>query len=335
MVLPSGLRWRLMQAFRPDILHVHLPFAVGLEGLLAASRLGIPLIGTNHTPLTEFLRYSPVRGAWARRAASRYAAWFYGRCAFVSSPCHAIFREMEAWGFHAPHRVIPNPIRLNVFRPLPDRSRLKHAFGLSDFTILYAGRLAPEKHLDLLVRAVASLAALAPRITLALLGSGSAEGELRSLCRSLGVADRVHFFGYLPDLASMAEVYNASDVFVIPSTAETQSIAAMQAMACGLPVVGVRSWGLAEYITEATGLLVEPGDQDALTKALAHLVHHPDARFRLGNEGRAFVTRFSPVAIASEWEAIYRRVIEAYHRGEPVPPGTCNEAAASGMRRAR
>ncbi len=328
LVLPSGLRWRLIRAFRPDLLHVHLPFPVGLEGLIAARRLQTPLVGTNHTPLTEFLRYSPIRGAWAEGVAARYAAWFYGRCSFVSSPCQAIFEEMEAWGFRAPHRLIPNPIRLSVFHPLPDRSQLKRAFGLSDFTILYAGRLAPEKHLDLLVRAVASLVAEAPGITLALLGSGSAEGDLRSLCRSLKIADRVRFLGYLPDSGRVAEVYNASDVFAIPSTAETQSLAAMQAMACGLPVVGVRSWGLREYITEANGLLVEPGDAQALVEALAYLLRSPEARLRLGSGGRECVQRFSPLAIAAEWEAVYRQVMDAHRSGRALQPGSLHRTAA-------
>jgi 1,2-diacylglycerol 3-alpha-glucosyltransferase len=314
LVLPSGLLWRRIRRFQPDIVHVHLPFPVGLEGLIAARTLKIPLVGTNHTPVTEFLHYSPIRGAWVGRVAARYAAWFYSRCAFVSSPCEAIFQEMGARGFRAPHRVIPNPIRLDVFHPLSDKPLLKRRFGLSEFTILYAGRLAPEKHLDLLVRAVASLASEAPGITLALLGSGAADSDLRSLCRSLGVADRVQFLGYIPDLAAVAEVYNASDVFVIPSTAETQSLAAMQAMACGLPVVGVRAWGLTEYITEANGLLVEPGDGKALTEALVYLLHSPDARLRLGNGGRGSVQRFSPFAIAAEWEDVYQGVIEAHHR---------------------
>ncbi|HSB80937.1 MAG TPA: glycosyltransferase [Candidatus Methylomirabilis sp.] len=329
VVLPSGLRWRRIREFQPDILHVHLPFPVGLEGVIAAGRLKTPLVGTSHTPLTEFLRYSPIGGAWGGRMAARYTAWFYNHCAFVSSPCEAIFQEMEACGFRAPHRVIPNPIRLDVFHPLPDRPRLKRAFGFSESTILYAGRLAPEKHLDLIVRAVASLASQAPGILLALLGSGSAEGDLRSLCRSLGVAERVRFLGYVPDLATVAEVYNASDVFAIPSTAETQSLAAMQAMACGLPVVGARSWGLREYITEANGLLVDPGDEHGLREALASLLRRPDARLRLGNGGRESVARFSAFAIAAEWEEVYRGVIQTHGGGMLFRRDGCDTAGAS------
>jgi 1,2-diacylglycerol 3-alpha-glucosyltransferase len=310
IVLPTGLEWCRLRRFRPDVVHVHLPFGGGLEGLTAARMLGTPLVGTNHTPMTEFLRYGPVQTRWMGRLAARYTAWFYNRCDFVSSPARSIFYEMEAFGFHVPHRVMSNPIRLEVFFPRSDKALLKQKYGLSHLTILYAGRLAAEKRLDLVVRAVAALAVEFPQVCLVLLGRGAEEDRLKSLSTSLGVATRVKFLGFIPDIRRVAEVYNASDLFAIPSTAETQSIAAMQGMACGLPVVGVRSWGLKEYITEATGILVDPGDGVALTQALAYLLHHPEVRLRLGRGGREFVTAFSGPAVALEWEETYRQVVE-------------------------
>lgn len=314
LVLPTGLRWRLLRRFHPDLIHVHLPFGAGLEGLITARALGTPLVGTNHTPTAEFLRYSPIRAAWFGRLAGGYTAWFYNHCDFVSSPSPSIFAAMEQFRFHVRHQVISNPIRLDIFSPLCHRELLKAKFGFSDFTILYAGRLAPEKHIDLIVRAVASLVSEAPAVSLALLGRGSAEDDLKSLCRSLGIEGRVQFLGFIPNLTTVAEVYNAADVFVIPSTAETQSIAAMQAMACGLPVVGVRAWGLAEYITAANGILVDSGDGQALTQALAFLFTHPQARLELGRGGRESVKPFSPAAIAAEWEDVYQKVLEEFHQ---------------------
>lgn len=330
MVVPTGLRWRLLRGFRPDLIHVHLPFGAGLEGLIAARALGTPLVGTNHTPVTEFFRYSPIRAAWFGRLAARYTAWFYSHCDFVSSPSQTIFDEMEGFRFHVRHQVMSNPIRLDAFFPLPQRRLLKAKFGFSDFTILYAGRLAPEKRVDLILRAVACLASEVPAVSLALLGRGAAEADLKSLSRSLGVEGRVRFLGFIPDLTTVAEVYNAADVFVIASTAETQSIAAMQAMACGLPVVGVRAWGLGEYINETNGLLVDPADGQALRQALAHLATHPETRLTLGRGGQEFVTRFSAPAIAAEWEKVYGNVAEEFHHFRDaygMSPGRVRTAA--------
>ena len=317
-VLPMGVPPHLRR-FRPDIIHVHLPFGAGLDGLRSARALGVPLIGTNHTPLSEFLRYSPIRGPWCERLAARYTAWFYGHCDFVSSPSRATFEEMERFAFRAPHRIISNPIRTDIFRPLVSREHLKARFNFSGFTLLYAGRLAPEKQLDLAIRAVASLAPTTPTLSLALLGRGSAEDDLKSLSRSLGVDGRVRFLGFVPDRSTVAEIYNAADAFVIPSTAETQCIAAMQAMACGLPVVGVRAWGLGEYISAANGILVDPGNEPALTRALAHLATHPQVRHDLGEGGRAFVHAFSAPVIAAEWEDVYQETLRRSHRRRDLP----------------
>jgi len=317
MVLPTGVRWCHLRGFHPDVIHVHLPFAVGLEGLLAARMLGTPLMGTNHTPITEFLRYSPFRGVRCGRLAARYTAWYYNQCQFVSSPSRSILEEMGQFRFRVRHRVISNPIRLEVFFPFASKHLLKKKFGFSDLTILYAGRLAPEKRVDLIVRAVASLASEDPATSLVLLGRGSAEDDLKSLCRSLGVEGRVKFLGFIPNLTTVAEIYNASDLFVIASTAETQSIAAMHAMACGLPVVGVRAWGLAEYITPTNGILVDPGDGQALRQALGYLSTHPDLRLELGKGGQKSVAPFSPASIAGEWEDLYQKVLEEFHhRGD-------------------
>ncbi len=304
-VLPTGVPPQVRR-FHPDLIHVHLPFGAGVDGLISARILGVPLIGTNHTPLSEFLRYSPLRGPWCERLAARYTAWFYDHCDFLSSPSRTVFAEMERFAFRAPHRVISNPIRTDLFRPLASREHLKARFDFSGFTLLYAGRLAPEKRLDLAIRAVASLAAAVPAAALVLLGRGSAEDDLKALSRSLGVEGRVRFLGFIPDVTTMTEIYNAADGFVIPSTAETQSIAAMQAMACGLPVVGVRAWGLSEYITAANGILVDPGDEAALARALLHLATHPEVRRDLGEGGRAFVQAFSAPVITAEWEDVYQ-----------------------------
>jgi 1,2-diacylglycerol 3-alpha-glucosyltransferase len=332
-VLPTGVPPHLRR-FRPDLVHVHLPFGAGLAGLRSARALGVPLVGTNHTPLAEFLRYSPIRGPWSGRLAARYAAWFYGHCDFVSSPSRAILEEMERFALRAPHRVISNPIRTDIFRPLAARERLRAQFDFSGFTLLYAGRLAPEKQLDLAIRAVASLASTTPAVSLALLGRGSAEDDLRALCRSLGVEGRVRFLGFVPARSTVAEIYNAADAFVIPSTAETQCMAAMQAMACGLPVVGVRAWGLAEYINAANGILVDPGDVSALARALAHLATHPQVCRDLGEGGRAFVRAFSAPVIAAEWDDEYREVLRRSRCRRDLPwptaarrPGTVDRQA--------
>lgn len=305
-VIPTGTRLPRVRKFAPQIIHTHLPYGAGIEALLASRRLRVPLIGTNHTPIAEFLKDMPLGGRRLQDLGRKYYAWYYSRCAFVSSPARSVLEEMKQYGFHAPHRMISNPVNLGIFHPRGVRPELKRKFGLADFTLAYAGRLAPEKNIDVAVRAVARILPEVPGTTLAVIGKGPAEKDLRKLAGSLGVEKAVKFLGFLPSVESLAQVYNASDVFVMTSTAESQSLAVMQAMACGLPVVGVRAWGLSEYIHPDNGVLIDPGDSETLARELLVLWRHPERREALGRSGRSLAGEISTERIAGIWEDVYR-----------------------------
>jgi glycosyltransferase involved in cell wall biosynthesis len=107
------------------------------------------------------------------------------------------------------------------------------------------------------------------------------------------------------DTEHLVEAYHASDIFAIMSTAETQSLVAMQAMACGMPVIAARAWGLAEYVGDDRGMLIAPGDLEGLTDALLRLAENSALRAELGRTGQKFVQQFSTEKIASLWESIY------------------------------
>ncbi|MBI2888719.1 MAG: glycosyltransferase [Candidatus Liptonbacteria bacterium] len=315
IVIPTGLRTYLVRQFKPDIIHAHMIFGVGFEGLIASRVLQCPFIGTNHTPLTEFMKYSPVRSKWFTSLLLSYNSWYYNRCAFVSSPASEIFEEMGRYGFHAPHAVVSNPIDCSLFHPMDgDRATLKREFGLSPFTILYAGRLAPEKRIDNLLDAFAACAKNLPGATVAIVGKGPSEAMLRAHAEKLGIGDRVRFLGFLKNAEVLARAYRASEVFAIMSPAETQSIVAMQALACGIPAIGSQAWGIGEYLNKAGQLTVEPGDKEKLAEHLVTLFQNPQLRAELGAKGRAFAETISTSAIAEEWERIYEEVLARYHK---------------------
>ncbi len=317
-IIPTFLRWLSMRGDRrPDIIHTHLFFGAGMEALAASRMLGVPLVGTSHTPVTEFVRYSPLRGAWTERVASRLVSWYYDRCAYVTAPSQGILDEMKASGFTRPCRPVSNPIDLARFVSAEpgERERFKRDFGLSEFTVLYTGRIAEEKHIDVIIRAVAKARETIPEITFAITGHGNAEASLRELAESLGVAERVKFFGTLAT-DEHARIYRAADVFAIASTAETQSLSLMKAFASGIPAIGVNARALPEYIRPDNGFIVEPGDADAMAERLVFLHDHPERRTELGNGGIALVSNFSPARIASEWIALYKEVISSYNSGK-------------------
>lgn len=311
MVVPTSLRWLRVRKNRPDVIHVHDCFGVGITGVAAAYFLKIPLVGTNHTPITEFLKYGPMQNKFIDTVALSYVSWFYNHCDFVSAPCGAILTEMEANKFKKKHRVISNPVDLKNFFPVSaeEKKQIKKEFSLSDFTILYTGRLGVEKHIDVIIRAIAAASEKIPEINFAITGHGAAEKDLKKLAKEFGIEDKVKFFGTLP-IDKHARIYKAADCFAIASTAEMQSLSLMKAFATGVPAIGVNAWALPEYINDKNGFIVEPGDFQKMAEKIVYLHDNPAAAQALGQGGLEMVKNFSPAQIAREWEKIYASVIK-------------------------
>ncbi|OGF32085.1 hypothetical protein A3H09_03130 [Candidatus Falkowbacteria bacterium RIFCSPLOWO2_12_FULL_45_13] len=309
LVVPNFLRWREVKKFKPDIIHSHSFFGLGLEALAAARFLKIPIVGTNHWVITEFNQYSPAANKLFAGLSLKYVIWYFNRCDFVTAPSQTVFTEMLKHGFNRPHRVVSNQIDLKIFKSIKeDRLKLKAEFKISEKTVVYAGRLGREKNVDTIVRAIALAKKDIPDINLAIAGHGSAESGLKVLVKELGLGNEVKFFGTM-DQPKLARLYNAAEVFAIASTSESQSMVLLQAMACGLPVVGARWRALPEYINEQNGYLFKPHDFKELAGIIIKLLVDSEARKLLGQGGLDFVRKFSAEHIASVWEKIYSQVL--------------------------
>ncbi len=316
LVIPLCRTARIRE-FRPDIIHCHLPFGTGLEGFIAAKRLKVPLVGTNHTATRAFaLAHGSPR--WIADLGVRYATWFYDRCDFVSSPCQAIFEEMADLNALIPRQVVSNPLDTRRFYPLlpAKRAGLKKKYGFSNFTLAYAGRIAPEKNISDLLRAAAALRTDIPELSVVIIGKGPDESRLRQLVRQLHLDRHVLFPGFLAH-AELAEAYAASDVFLMPSTSETQSLSTMQAMLCGLPILAADAMGLKDYVPPQAGYRLKPGDVQGYREKVLHLYHRPGERARLGEGARIWAEKFDTARVAGLWEDIYARLLGK----TPVKPG--------------
>ncbi len=310
LVIPFFSRWPGIGKFNPDILHAHLFFGTGMEGLIASGKLNKPLIGTSHTPITEFLKTTKFNFAPIPGLMSAYVSWFYNHCKFVSGPSQCIHDEMKAHGFKRPSKVISNPVLLDIFndKNRGDKAVLKKKFNLSENAIVYTGRLAPEKHVDVILRAVAIVKEKIPDINFSITGHGSALLDLKKLADDLKISDNVRFLGYIKT-EEMAELYRASDVFAIASTAETQCMSMMWGFATGLPAIGVDAWALPEYINDDRGFVVPPNDHEVFAEKIVYLLSNPEKREAMGENAIRYAQQFSAPAIAKEWEKVYTNFI--------------------------
>jgi 1,2-diacylglycerol 3-alpha-glucosyltransferase len=306
LVFPTLQRWRTLARFDPEVIHSHTFLGTGLEALAVSRQLGLPLIGTNHWAIGGFSLYAPMAREAVARGCWRSVVGYYNRCDWVSAPSRATFQEMGKHGFRKPGGVISNPIDIERFHPPRpgERQALKAQLGLSDATVVYAGRLAREKRIEVLLRALPALCKRVPTAELVLAGHGTARESLEGLARELGVADRVRFAGTLSHVA-LAELFRAADVFALASTSESQSMVLLQAMSAGLPAVGARHGPLMDTITPNVGVLAEPEQPDAFAEALASLLRNATLRGVMGERTRQATARFAVPAVADAWLDVY------------------------------
>lgn len=308
LVIPTGQCWRMIKKFHPDIIHTHTFLSAGWEALRAAKKLRIPIVGTNHWAIGEFGRYIPLSADLFSRMSVKWVTRYYNHCQMVSAPSQSVIDEMLHFDLQSPHQIVSNPIDTELFHPVSPQQRelLKQQFGFSHQTILYAGRLADEKNIDVLIRALAVVVKTIPSAILALAGQGSAKGRLERLASHLGIQAHVKFLGVL-DPSSLAQAYQAADIFSIASTSESQSMVLLQAMSSGLAAVGAHWRALPEYIEKRSGRLAEPGNSEHFAEHFLLLLQHPHLRERLGQFARIKAQQYSINDVTTHWETIYRQ----------------------------
>jgi glycosyltransferase involved in cell wall biosynthesis len=214
-------------------------------------------------------------------------------------------------------RVIRSGVDIDRFRPR-DKATARHRLGIADSTrvVLFVGNLEPRKQVDVLIQGMVEVRRRLPTVELVIVGSGESAGVLDQtetllrLTRNLDQLDAVHFVGRVED-QRLLDYYAAADVFALPSSSEAQGIVALEAMACGLPVVATAVGGLLETIEDGrTGYLVPSGDVTALAEGVLKLLENEPRRQAIAGTARQAVEReFSwPRAVAATIE-VYRDVL--------------------------
>ncbi len=304
----NGSSIKHMRDFKPDLIHTQSPYSTGTEARKAARALGVPLVGTNHTDITDF--FPPGTRALMRRLDARY----YNKCDYVTAPYQKLIERMREVGFNRPGHALPNPAELSSFTPAADsaeHNEYKRGLGVTGPVILYCGRLGVEKKVDDIVRALPLLLKEFPTLTLVATGHGAAEQALRKLAQKLCVQKNMKFTGFL-SRAALAEVYKAADVFAFMSTSDSQSIALMQAYAAGVPAVCARARGLPDYTPAEAGFLVDPGSPAQLAEKVGLILRDDALRAKLSQGALDYSKQFAPAKIAEQWEKVYTEVLSSF-----------------------
>ncbi|WP_125774820.1 glycosyltransferase [Antribacter gilvus] len=299
----------IMERVDPDVVHTNGHLSVGRGVVNAARRTGRPVVATNHLMPENIVGYLPfpdfVRdalGRWMWRDLGR----IYSRAQVITAPTpRAVDLLVERAGLTQAFAV-SNGIDTERYRPRP------HA-PAAEPTVLFVGRLDPEKRVDELLRAVAMLPD-GVRARLEVVGDGVKRAEWTALAASLGIADRVIFRGHVTD-DELLEAYARADLFCMPGVAELQSLVTLEAMAAGLPVVAADAMALPHLVRPgANGQLYQPGDVAELSGHLTELLTDVALRERYGAASREIVAVHAIDATLGTFEAMYEKVLDR----EPV-----------------
>jgi glycosyltransferase involved in cell wall biosynthesis len=243
---------RRLKEFDPDVVHLVDPVILGAAGLVAARMLNKPLISSYHTNLAIYCQHFGF--SLLSEPMWQYNRLIHNHCALTFCPSPSTARMLRLQGFQ--HlRIWPRGVDTDLFRPDRSNAALRASWlqyreqPENKVVLLYVGRLSWEKNLRLLVQAYQRLDH--HRCHLVIVGDGPASAEMQQ-----ELAGRpVTFTGYLRGEA-LAEAYASADVFAFPSCTETFGQVVLEAMASGLPVVGLVSEGVCDLVTNGrTGLL--------------------------------------------------------------------------------
>jgi glycosyltransferase involved in cell wall biosynthesis len=308
---------RLLRAVRPDVVHVHSPIVLGNLAQLWASAMHVPVIATNHympENIAPTLSNDPLLGKSFDSLAYTYLVSFCNRCDYVTAPTATALALLRQHGLRVPSQPVSNGIDVSRFSPKGRDEALRRQLGLPADRplILYIGRLSDEKRVQVLVDALAQLHVPAH---LAIGGIGPSAEALKEHAASLGIVDRVTFLGRVPE-DDLVPLYRLGDVFVMPSTAELQSVAALEALAVGLPVVAAHAGALPELVRDGhNGLLFTPDDSAALAEQLTRLVSDDTLRHTMSENAIATAAQHDRRRVTQEWLTLYGNVAARARRG--------------------
>jgi glycosyltransferase involved in cell wall biosynthesis len=273
-------------------IHISTPGTVGLLGLLIARMMNIPVAGTYHTDIPQYVR-SLTNDEFLEQAAWSFMIWFYSQMEEVMVPSVGTREQLAARGL-PPERMKPLPRWVDTEVYTPDKRDpdfwSSRGVGSGRVVLLYVGRVSREKGLEMLVDAFRELVDGGSSIALAVIGDGPYREEMES---SL-VGYPALFTGYLAG-EQLAQGYASAALFVFPSATDTFGNVVLEAQACGLPVIVSDEGGPRELMVEGeTGVVFRAGSRNDLIAAISYMISDPHQIPRMGINARRFTLDKAP-----------------------------------------
>lgn len=304
-----------------DVVHVHHPFLSGSLALRYCRSRGIPIVFTNHTRYDLYARaYIPaLPDTIGETALEAFMPAFCRSCDLIIAPSNGMRKVLERIGVTSTIEVVPNGVDITPLRQsIQPFSRRELGIPDNAIVLIYTGRLGPEKNLIFLLRSVSGVLKAFDHVFLILVGDGPERENLEDRVIHMGINSRVHFVGMVPH----EEIYTylvGADAFVTASVTEVHPLSVIEAMAAGLPVLGIDSPGIGDTIEDGiSGYLVHDEDLAAFTAKLVRLISEDQRRKMMGSQARQEAEKY---AIEKTAAMMVEKYEQAIYFKQTQPPG--------------
>ena len=295
----------LFDAIRPDVVHVQSHYMIGQHVVYEARRRGIRVVATNHfmpENLNPFLPFPQ----WFKNIVGRVSWRDMGKVMsladVVTTPTPLAAKAMHQHAFLRKVLPLSNGIEAGNYELAPGEVLEGNPYP----TVAFAGRLAEEKHIDVLIDAIAKTPAEL-NLHLVVVGGGEVKSALKAQAEKLGLSARVRFTGLVSD-EELRSVYLNAELFVMPGTAELQSLVTLEAMSASTPVVLANAMALPHLVEEGVnGYLFTPNDSNDLAEKITRIMRlSPEDRAAMGAASHSMVARHGLQKTLDTFEDIYR-----------------------------
>lgn len=286
----------------PDAIYIATEGPLGWSALRAARRLGIPAATGFHTRFDEYMRN--YGAAFLERIALGWMRRFHNRADATLVPTLELAGFLRQQGFQNVSRL-PRAVDTALFNPDRRDPTLRQAWGVGDddLAAIYVGRIAPEKNLELAVRAFRELQKRKPRARFVWVGDGPSRRKLAQ--------DNPDFvFCGVQRGADVARHYASGDLFLFPSRTETFGNVTLEAMASGVPTVAFDYGAAREYLRNAHGAAIGDGDDEGFVQACVRLGENDELRKAMGAAARQAVAALRPEQVAADFDELLMRLAD-------------------------
>lgn len=295
----------LFDKVQPDVVHIQSHYMIGEHVLYEAERRGVRIVATNHfmpENLNPFLPFPQWFKDIIGKISWKDMGKVMGKADVVTTPTPLAAKAMHRHAFLRKVLPLSNGIDSAAYEVQPGEVIEPHA----NPTVLFAGRLAEEKHVDVLIRAVAATPTDL-NVHLEIVGGGEVRPDLDALVERLGLQDRVKFLGLASD-EDLRLAYIRADIFCMPGTAELQSLVTLEAMSASTPVLLADAMALPHLVRDGeNGYLFTPNDSADLAGKITRILRLPAAeREAMGQASRCMVEPHSIQGTLQTFEDLYR-----------------------------